>query len=86
MSEGWRPRVVTPRLRSGAAAESARLQRCRNGQEELPLIRGQGRPGGDTTVRGQGRQPGGPTLGAVAAWVQEALEELSHREGQEGRR
>ena len=34
--EGRRPREVTPRLRSGAAAESARLRQCRNGREELP--------------------------------------------------
>ena len=33
--EGRQPRGVTPRPRSGAAAESARLRRCRNGREEL---------------------------------------------------
>ena len=37
MPEGRRPRGVTPRLRSGAVAESARLRRRRNGREELPL-------------------------------------------------
>ena len=42
MFEGQRPRGVIPRPRSGALAESARLQRCRNSREELPLIRGQG--------------------------------------------
>ena len=42
MHEGRWPRGVTPLLRSGAAAESARLRRRRNGQEELPRIRGQG--------------------------------------------
>ena len=31
-----RPRGVTPRPRSGAAAESARLRRHRNSREELP--------------------------------------------------
>ena len=36
MPEGWQPRGVTPRPRSGAAVESARLQRRRNGREELP--------------------------------------------------
>ena len=41
MPEGRRPRGVTPLPRSGAAAESARLRRCRNGPEELPRIRGQ---------------------------------------------
>ena len=48
MPEEWWPRGVTPRPRSGAAAESARLQRHRNGREELPRVRGQGRLGGDT--------------------------------------
>ena len=49
MPEGWRPRGVTARPRSRAAAESARLQQRRNGLEELPRIRGQGRlPGGAT--------------------------------------
>ena len=36
MPEGRRPRGVTSRLRSGAAAKSARLRQCRNGREELP--------------------------------------------------
>ena len=36
MPEGRRSRGATPSPRSGAAAESARLQRRRNGQEELP--------------------------------------------------
>ena len=36
------PRGVTPCPRSGAAAESARLRWRRNGQEELPHVRGQG--------------------------------------------
>ena len=33
---------------------------------------------------GQGRWLGGATQGAVVAWAQEGLEELSHVEGQEG--
>ena len=74
MPEGWQPRGVTPRLRSGAVAKSARLQRLRNGREGLPLVRGHGgRPGGATQVQG-----------AVAVWVQEGLEELFHIQGQEG--
>ena len=49
MPEGRWPRGVTPCPRSGAAAESTRLRRRRNGREELPRIRGQGqRPGGAT--------------------------------------
>ena len=91
MSEGQRPRGITPRPRSGAAAESARLRQRRNCREELPRVRGQGqRPGGATPrpyAGGQGRRPGGPTPrprsgGCVGT---EGLEELSHVEGQEGR-
>ena len=49
MPEGRQPRGVTPRPRSGAAAESARLRRRRNGREKVPHVRGQGgRPKGDT--------------------------------------
>ena len=49
MPEGRRPRGVTPRPRSGAAAESTRLRWHRNRREELPHVRGQGgRPRGDT--------------------------------------
>ena len=42
MPEGRRPRGVTPRPRSGAAAKSARLQWCRNGREELPKSEARG--------------------------------------------
>ena len=38
MPEGQRPRGVTPHPGSGAAAERARLQWRRNGQEELPHV------------------------------------------------
>ena len=49
------PRGVTPRLRSGAVAEGAKLRWCRNGREELPHVRGQGRqPGGPTPLRKPG--------------------------------
>ena len=75
MPEGRQPRGVTPRPRSGAAAESTRLQRRRNGREELPRVRSQGgQPRGDTqcprsgaAARGvtsrprSGRWPGGDT-------------------------
>ena len=57
MPEGRRPRGVTPRLRSGAVAESARLRRHRNSQEELPCI------------QGQGRRLGGATLGLMSGAV-----------------
>ena len=39
MSEGRRPRGVTPHPRTGAAAKSARPQWCRNDREELPHVR-----------------------------------------------
>ena len=42
MPEGRQPRGVTRRPRSGAAAESARLQQRRSSQEELPHTQGQG--------------------------------------------
>ena len=74
MPEGLQPKGVTPRLRSGAVAKSARLRWCSNGREELPCF------------RGQGRWLGGATRGVVAAQAQEGLEELSHVEGQEGQR
>ena len=53
-------RGATPRPRSGAAAESARLRS--SGQEELPHARG----------RGGGRQEQADAQGAAAARVQEA--------------
>ena len=45
MPKGLQPRGVTPHLRSGAAAESTRRRRHRNGREELPAseVRGGGR-------------------------------------------
>ena len=59
MPEGQRPRGVTPHPSSGAAAESARLRRRRNGQEELPDVRGQGgQPREDTQRRRSGEAAG----------------------------
>ena len=43
MPEGWRPRGVTPRPRSGAVAESTRLRQRRKGREELTCVGGQRR-------------------------------------------
>ena len=62
MPDGRWPRGITPRPRSGAAAESARLQRRKNGREELPKseVRGGGREE-LPQVRGQGWRPGEPT-------------------------
>ena len=76
MPEGRWPRGVTPCLRSGAVAESARLQRRRNSGEELPK----------SEVRCGGQEDQHHIQGAVAVLAQEGLEELSHVEGQEGRR
>ena len=108
MPEGRRPRGVTPRQRSGAAAESTRLRRRRSSRAELPCVRGRGRgrPRGDTQrlrsgavagrsylphaptpeARGGGREDQPLVQGAVDARAQEGLEELSHVEGQKGRR
>ena len=89
MPEGQRLRRVTPRLRAGAAAESARLQRRRNGQEELPKseVRGDGReelPHAPTPeARGGGWEDQPHVQGALTAQEQKDLEELSHVEGQE---
>ena len=46
-----RARGATPHPRSGAAAESARLQWHRNGREELPHNRGQRQQPGGATPR-----------------------------------
>ena len=63
MPEGRQLRGVTPRPRSGAAAESARLRRHRNGPEELPSVRGQGgRPRGATQHPTSGVATRGVTL------------------------
>ena len=63
-------------LRSGAAAESARLRRRRKGREELPK----------SEVRGCGWEDQPYVQGVVATRAQKGLEELSHVEGQEGQR
>ena len=49
------------------------------GREELPHAP-------TPKARGGGREDQPHVQGAVAAWAQEGLEELSHVEGQEGRR
>ena len=92
MPEGQRPRGVTPRLRSGAVAESARLRRRRNGREELPKseVRGSGWEellhAPMPEARGSSREDQLHVQGAVAVQAQEGLEELSHVEGQGRRR
>ena len=69
----------------------ARLRQHRNSQEELSKseVRGDGQedlPHAPTPeARGGGQEDQPHVQGAVAAWAQEGLEELSHVEGQEGR-
>ena len=79
MPEGRRPRGATPHSRSGAAAESARLQQRRNGRQELPCIRGQwGQPEGATPRPKSG-------VAAESARLQQhrsSREELTHIRGQ----
>ena len=83
-------RGVTPRPRSGAEAESARLRRRRNGGEELPKseVRGCGREelphAPKPEARGSGQEDQPHVQGAMAARAQEGLEALSHVEGQKG--
>ena len=60
--------------------------------EELPTseVRGDGREdlphAPKPEAKGSGREEQPHVQGAVAAWAQEGLEELSHNEGQEGQR
>ena len=58
MPKRRRSRGVTPRPRSGAVAENARLRQRRHGQEELPHVQGQRQQLGGATPH--------PKLGAAA--------------------
>ena len=75
-----RPICVSPRPRSGGAAErSYPASEVRAGcRKELPQAP-------KPEARGGGREEQPHVQGAVAARAQEGLEELSHVEGQEGR-
>ena len=58
------------------------------GQEEQPIPEARGcneRSYPESEVRGGGWEDQPHIQAAMAAWAQEALEELSHVEGQEGR-
>ena len=67
--ERW-PRGVTPRPWSGAVAKSARLQWRRNGREELPLDRGQGRrPRGATPCQRPGATAGRTNPMSKKQWL-----------------
>ena len=89
MPKEWWSRGVTPHPRSGAAAKSARLRQPRSSREELPNLQGQGWQLGGATpppkARGSGQEEQPHLQGAVAARVQEGLEELFHVQGQKGR-
>ena len=82
---------VTPRPRLGRRPRVPGCDGAGTVRGATPHPRSGGRLGGATPrphAQGQGRRPGGrPHIqGAMAAWAQEGLEELSHVEGQEGRR
>ena len=81
MPEGRQPRGITPRPRSGGAAKRRypASEVRSGGREELPHAP-------TPEARGGGREDQPHVQGALAARVQEGLEELSHIEGQEGRR
>ena len=70
MPEGQQPRRVTPRPRSGAAAESARLRGRRNGREDPPCAQGQGRQlgGAIPCPRSSGYAGTGGPRGAIPRW------------------
>ena len=66
------------------------------GREELLHVRGQGRqprgatphprPGAASEARGSGQEEKPHLQGAVAAWVQEGLEDQFHVQSQKGQR
>ena len=73
------PRRVTPRPKLGAVAErSYHTPPCQRPGEAAR------RSYPTPEARGGGREDQPRVQGAVAAWAQEGLEELSHVEGQEG--
>ena len=89
------PRGATPRPRSGGAAERRypASEVRGGGREEIPYApkpeaRGSGQeelPHAPTPeAKGGGREDQPHVQGALAAWAQDGLEELSHAEGQEG--
>ena len=76
--QGGQPRGDTQRPRSGAAIKGV-----------TPCLRSgavAGRSNPMPKARGGGQEDQPHVQGAMAAWAQEGLEELSHFEGQEGRR
>ena len=83
MPEGQRPRGVTPCLRSGPVAESARLRQRRNAEKSYPASASEARGSGGRSnpmpkARGGGREEQPHVQGAVAVRTKEGLEELFH--------
>ena len=76
-----RPRGATPRPRSRAAT-----RRVTPGPQAWRPGAAAGRSYPTLEARGSGREDQPHVQGAMAAQAQEGLEELSHVEGQEGRR
>ena len=72
-------RYPTPEVRGGGREEIPHAPSLRSG------VAG-GRSNPMPKARGSGREDQPHVQGAMAAWAQEGLEELSHIEGQEGQR
>ena len=94
---GAMTRGVTSRLRPGAAGGrsyptplSLRPGAAGGRSYPMPLSPRPGAAGGTSypmpEARGGGQEDQPHVQGAMAAWAQEGLEELSHVEGQEGQR
>ena len=78
--QGWRMGGATHAQDQGRRGEELPASEVRgDGREDLPHAP-------KPEAKGSGREEQLHVQGAVAAWAQEGLEELSHVEGQEGRR
>ena len=78
--QGWRMGGATHAQDQGRRGEELPASEVRgDGREDLPHAP-------KPEAKGSGREEQLHVQGAVAAWAQEGLEELSHNEGQEGQR
>ena len=87
MPKGLRPRRVTPRPWSGAAAEHAGCNGTGMAEKSYPSLKSgvaSGRSNPTPKARGSNQEDQPHVQGTVAALAQAGLEELSHVEGQEG--
>ena len=86
--QGLQLRGATMYLKSGVAAESARLRQHRSGREELPPSRGQGQqPGGATSRPRPGAAARKSNPMSEERWLRgrrRAERSNSHVQGQEG--